>query len=220
MAQGSTKSSQRSSPARKRRTTSSGNGAAPKTRSRASSNRSGSSRSGSSRSGSSRSGSNRSGSNRSAAATRSKAQSKGPIASARDAVTSGVGDVTSTVSDGAQSAGQAIGTVAGKAKVPAAAGGAALAGLVGGVAIATRGGGKRKLLGMPVPGTRRPLVKLKVKTPRRKAGPKDLVKAGSQMAELATEMRLAREQLNSGGRRRSPVEVVLEGLTARRGRGS
>jgi hypothetical protein len=206
MAQSSSKSSQGSTGARKRRTTSSGNGSAPKSRSRASTNRSGSSRSGS---------------NKSAAATRSKGtrQSKGPIASAREAVTSGVSDVTSGVSEGAQSAGHAIGTVAGKAKVPAAAGGAALAGLVGGVAIATRGG-RRKVLGVPIPGTRRPLVKMKIKTPRRKAGAKDLVKAGSQMAELATEVRLAREQLDSSSRRRSPIEVVLEGLTARRGRQS
>jgi hypothetical protein len=42
--------------------------------------------------------------------------------------------------------------------------------------------------------------------------------AGRQMAELASEMRLAREQLGTNGRRRSPVEVVLDGLTARRPR--
>jgi hypothetical protein len=212
MAQSSSKSSQGSTGARKRRTNSSGNGSAPKTRSRASASRSGSSRSGSSnRGGSSRSGS-RSGSSRSRGTT----QSKGAIATARDAVTSGVGDVTSGVTEGAQNAGQAIGTAANKAKVPAAAGGAALAGLVGGVAIATRGG-RRKVLGVPIPGTRRPLVKMKIKTPRRKAGTKDLVKAGGQMAELANEVRLARQQLDSN-RRRSPIEVVLEGLTARRGR--
>jgi hypothetical protein len=215
MAQSTSKSSQRSSGASKRRTNSSGNGSAPKTRSRAST-----SRSGSSKSASNRSGSNRSGSGRSRAATRSKAssRSKGPVASARDAVTSGVSDVTSGVSEGAQNAGQAIGTAASKAKVPAAAGGAALAGLVGGVAIATRGG-RRKVLGVPIPGTRRPLVKMKIKSPRRKAGTKDLVKAGGQMADLANEVRLARQQLDSN-RRRSPIEVVLEGLTARRGRQS
>jgi hypothetical protein len=210
MAQSTSKSSQRSTGARKRRTNSSGNGSAPKTRSRPSASRSGSSRSGSSNRGGS-SGS-RSGSSRSRGTT----QSKGAIATARDAVTSGVGDVTSGVTEGAQNAGQAIGTAASKAKVPAAAGGAALAGLVGGVAIATRGG-RRKVLGVPIPGTRRPLVKMKVKSPRRKAGTKDLVKAGGQMAELANEVRLARQQLDSN-RRRSPIEVVLEGLTARRGR--
>ena len=126
-----------------------------------------------------------------------------------------------TVAGGAQSAGQAIGTAATKAKRPAMAGGAALAGLVGGMAIASRGS-RRRLLGVPVPGTRRPLVK--IKTPRRNSVAQDVAKAagqmgsaGRQMAELATEVRLAREQLNSG-RRRSPVEVVLEGLTSRRPR--
>jgi hypothetical protein len=90
------------------------------------------------------------------------------------------------------------------------------------MAIAARAGGRRRVLGVPVPGTRRPLVK--IKAPRRKTGTKELVKAagqmgsaGRQMAELATEVRLAREQLDSN-RRRSPIEVVLEGLTARRGR--
>jgi signal transduction histidine kinase len=34
------------------------------------------------------------------------------------------------------------------------------------------------------------------------------------VAELATELRRARENTN-GGKRRSPVEVVLNGLTAR-----
>jgi len=136
-------------------------------------------------------------------------------------VVSGAQNTKEAVAGGAQSAGQAIGTVAGKAKGPALAGGAALAGLVGGMAIAARGG-RRRVLGVPVPGTRRPLVK--IKTPRRNGVTKDVVKAagemgnaGRQMAELAAEVRLARQQLHSG-RRRSPVEVVLEGLTARRGR--
>jgi hypothetical protein len=66
-----------------------------------------------------------------------------------------------------------------------------------------------------VPGTRRPLVQ--IKAPRRKGVAKDVVKAGGQMAELASEVRQARQQLD-GGRRRSPIEVVLDGLTARRGR--
>jgi hypothetical protein len=73
-----------------------------------------------------------------------------------------------------------------------------------------------------VPGTRRPLVQ--IRTPRRNSVAKDVVKAagtmgkaGGQVAELATEVRLARQELE-GGRRRSPIEVVLDGLTARRGR--
>jgi hypothetical protein len=140
-----------------------------------------------------------------------------PVESVRETVSSGVQSVAS----GAQHTGQAIGGAASKAKGPALTGGAALAGLVGGMAIAARGG-RRRVLGVPVPGTRRPLVQ--IKAPRRRGVTKEVVKAagqmgnaGRQMAELATEVRLARQQLDSGGRR-SPIEVVLEGLTARRGR--
>jgi len=117
------------------------------------------------------------------------------------------------VTEGAQTAGQAVGTVASSAKVPAVAGGAALAGLAGGMALAARRG-RRRVLGVPVPGTRAPLVKIKA---GRNPSAKQLLKTGGQMAQLANEVRLARRQLD-GGRRRSPIEVVLDGLTARRGR--
>jgi hypothetical protein len=128
-----------------------------------------------------------------------------------------------TVAGSAQSVGHAVGTAASKAKGPAIAGGAALAGLVGGMTLASRGG-HRRVLGVPVPGTRRALIN--VKRPSRANTTRDLVKAagrmgnaGRQMAELATEVRLAREQMDvNGSRRRSPVEVVLDGLTARRPR--
>ena len=77
-------------------------------------------------------------------------------------------------------------------------------------------------LGVPIPGSRRPLIQ--VKRPARVKTTRDLVgaaghmgKAGRQMAELAGEVRLAREKIGTG-RRRSPVEVVLDGLTARRPR--
>jgi hypothetical protein len=139
----------------------------------------------------------------------------------REALSSGAQSTRDTVAGGAQNAGHAIGTAASKTKGPAIAGGAAIAGLVGGMTLASRGGRKR-VLGVPVPGTKRPL--LKVKRPTRVKTTRDLMKAaghmgnaGRQMAELATEVRLAREQMGNG-RRRSPVEVVLDGLTARRPR--
>jgi hypothetical protein len=137
--------------------------------------------------------------NGSAPKTRSSASS-GPVASARE-----------TVVGSAQNAGHAVGSAANAAKVPAVAGGAALAGLVGGLAIAR--GGRRKVLGVPVPGTRRPLVKIN----GRGSGTKQLMKTGRQMSELAVEVRQARQQLATE-RKRSPIEVVLDGLTARRGR--
>ena len=137
------------------------------------------------------------------------------------AVKERVQSASETVTNGAQSAGQAIGSAASKAKGPALAGGAAIAGLVGGMTIASRGG-RRRVLGLPVPGTRRPLIE--VKRPTRVKTTRDLMKAaghmgnaGRQMAELATEVRLARQEIGNG-RRRSPVEVVLDGLTARRQR--
>jgi hypothetical protein len=140
-----------------------------------------------------------------------------PVETVRETVSTGA----HTIANGAQQTGHAIGEAASKAKGPALTGGAALAGLVGGVALAARSG-RRKVLGVPIPGTRRPLVQ--IKTPRRNNVAKDVVKAagnmgkaGGQMAELASEVRQAREQLDAR-QRRSPIEVVLQGLTSRRGR--
>jgi hypothetical protein len=170
--------------------------------------------------------SRKNGSTRSASAKRSQAARRGQAARRRsnsgngasagpvDAVRHTVSSGAQTVANGAQSTGHAIGEAASKAKGPALTGGAALAGLVGGMAIAARGS-RRKVLGVPIPGTRRPLVQ--IKAPRRKGVGKDVVKAGGEMAKLAGEVRMAREQLDTR-RRRSPIEVVLEGLTSRRGR--
>jgi hypothetical protein len=115
------------------------------------------------------------------------------------------------VLDNAKSAGAGIGSVAQKAKGPALAGGAAMAGLIGGLVLRGRTGPKR-VLGVPLPGTQRPLVKLSA--PRRRTRGKDLVKAAGEFGELASELRLAREELEAK-RRRSPIEVVLDGLTHR-----
>ena len=150
----------------------------------------------------------KSGSTRAASTRRSRAARRS--SSGNGSSPSPVDAVRDTVSNGAQS----IASGASKAKGPALTGGAAIAGLLGGMAIVARGG-RRKVLGVPIPGTRRPLVQ--IKTPRRKGVAKDVMKAGGQMAELASEVRQAREQLNSR-QRRSPIEVVLEGLTSRRGR--
>jgi hypothetical protein len=151
---------------------------------------------------------------------------KGALESVKETIGDSAKSAKETVTDGVQSTGDAVGTAAKKAKGPALAGGAALAGLAGGLAIAARAGGPRKVLGLPVPGTRRPLVK--ITTPRRvkrKGVSKDLLKAagevgsaGRQAGELAGEVQRVRADLDRG-RRRSPIEVVLEGLTSRRVRG-
>jgi len=138
-------------------------------------------------------------------------------------VASGAQNTKESLANGAKSAGGAVGGAARKAKGPALAGGAALAGLAGGLAVAGSRGPKR-VLGVPVPGTASPLVKVKVPRRTRSRVGKDLIKAsrevgtvGRQVGELTSEMRQVREHLDST-KRRSPIEVVLQGLTARTSR--
>jgi hypothetical protein len=115
-------------------------------------------------------------------------------------------DAGATAKDAGKAAGKTVGRAASKAKVPLLAGGAALAGAAGGIALGTHQARRHKgLVGK---------VKPKVK-------PHDLAKAakrvgdfGAQMGHFANELQRARE--DSNGHSRSPVEVVLQGLTTRR----
>jgi hypothetical protein len=100
----------------------------------------------------------------------------------------------------AKDVGRTVGRAASKAKVPLMASGAALAGAAGGVALGVH----------------------QARRHRGFAGidSADLAKAarkvgdfGAQAGEIALEVRRAREA--NGGGHRSPVEVVLQGLTAR-----
>jgi hypothetical protein len=114
--------------------------------------------------------------------------------------------VVESVEETAKDAGSSIGRAAGKAKVPLMAGGAALAGAAGGIALGASQAHRKS--GLP------------------KVNGKDLAKAakkagdvGAQVGEIALEVRRARETTNGNGRHRSPVEVVLQGLTSRGPRG-
>jgi hypothetical protein len=100
---------------------------------------------------------------------------------------------------------------AAKARTPAIASGAALAGLVGGIALSRRNPGK-KVLG----------VRLGTGTARSASASlaeaaKDIGAFGEHVGELANEVRIVREGV-SDRHGRSPIEVVLEGLTTRRKR--
>ena len=102
------------------------------------------------------------------------------------------------MSKAADKATNAVGSAAKKATVPLVAGGAAIVGAAGGMALGAR--------------------------QTRRNNRHNLAKAargvgtlGTQMGRLASEIHQARESGN--GKHRSPVEVVLEGLTARRSRG-
>jgi hypothetical protein len=108
------------------------------------------------------------------------------------------------VEETAKDAGGKVAEVASKAKVPLLAGGAALAGAAGGLALGAHQAHRKSGLG--------------------KVSSKDLAKAarkvgevGAQVGEVALEVRRARESTNGNGKvHRSPIEVVLQGLTSRR----
>lgn len=103
---------------------------------------------------------------------------------------------TTAVGDTAAKATSAVGTAASKAKVPLIASGAALAGAAGGAALGVRQARRhRHGLGKAA---------------------KSAGTLGVQMGHLASELQRNREATN--GQHRSPLEVVLEGLTARRSR--
>lgn len=116
-----------------------------------------------------------------------------------------------TVEETAKDAGQTVGGAVSKAKVPLMAGGAALAGVAGGLVLGAHqvrqnGVGARVL-------SRRP--KAKVRSRDLATAAKEVGSFGAQMGRLATELQQAREAAGNGSHR-SPVEVVLDGLTARR----
>ncbi|HYG97127.1 MAG TPA: hypothetical protein VD741_08470 [Solirubrobacterales bacterium] len=94
--------------------------------------------------------------------------------------------------------------------MPLVAGGAALAGAAGGLALAASKTGKKSGLGKAM--ARRPKIKVTSKDVARAA--KEVGNFSAQVGEVANELQRAREAAD--GKHRSPVEVVLQGLTSRR----
>ena len=105
----------------------------------------------------------------------------------------------------AKSTGDAVGSTAKKLRTPALAAGAGLAGLAGGIAL-TRSR-QRKVLGVPLPGRN---------TTKHLAGAaKNIGALAEQAGHVAEQARVAGEALGGDEARRSPIEVVLQGLTRR-----
>ena len=146
-----------------------------------------------------------------AKATRSKPKASRSKTSRSSSSNGGspVDAVRHTVKDKAKTTGQAVGGVAGKARVPLIAGGAALAGAASGIALASRHDRRNSL----VKAMRKPKIKLTSRDVAKAA--KEVGNFSAQMGELASELQRAREE-SGNGKHRSPVEVVLQGLTARR----
>jgi len=115
-------------------------------------------------------------------------------------------------------AGQTVGKVASKAKVPLVAGGAAIAGAGGAMALAAaskqgRKGKVGKNLKAAMP--KKPKVKINSKDLAKAA--KQVGKVSAQVGEIADGIQRAQGSSNGdGSKHRSPIEVVLQGLTARR----
>lgn len=107
--------------------------------------------------------------------------------------------------------GGVVSKAASKAKLPLVAGSAAAVGAVGGLAVGARQARRHKVIAGAM--ARRPLVKLHSRDLANAA--KEVGSFGAQMGRLASELQQARE---GNGKHRSPVEVVLDGLTARRKR--
>ena len=111
----------------------------------------------------------------------------------------------------AKEAGDAVATAARRAPSGALAAGAAAAGLAGGLVLGARGRGMMKttkVLGIRV--GRRGRARAIGRGARRAAA------AASKASSTADDIRAIRQQLEHANRR-SPVEIVLDGLTHRRG---
>jgi hypothetical protein len=135
--------------------------------------------------------------------TNSRSQTKAK-AKPRSNGSNKVQPVKDKVQPAVKDAGQAVGGAVSKAKVPLVAGGAALAGAAGGLALGARQARRSK----PV----------KVRSQDLAKAAKEVGHFGAQVGRLASELHQARESMRNGGNgvHRSPVEVVLDGLTARR----
>jgi len=111
--------------------------------------------------------------------------------------------VASKVEQPVKDAGHAVGEAVGKAKMPLVAGGAALAGAAGGLALGARQ-------------ARHARKRVKVRSQDVTRVAKEVGGFGAQVGRLASELQHAREASKNGSAHRSPVEVVLDGLTSRR----
>jgi hypothetical protein len=126
----------------------------------------------------------------------------------KDAVSKTASKGKNAVSDTAETGARAVATAADKVKWPAVAGGAALAGLAGGVALGAKrtSGGKRLGIHGHGGGTGKSLLRAS----------ENLGRVSENVGQFAAEVRRTRETIEEGSKHRSPIEVLLRALTARR----
>ncbi len=142
--------------------------------------------------------------------TRGKSRSSSNGAKASSNGSSSKHSNVEAVKNAVGDAGQTVGKVASKAKVPLVAGGAAIAGAAGGMALAASKKGRKSGLGKAM--ARRPKIKIDSKDIAKAA--QGVGRVSTQVSEVAGGLETAASGRN--GKHRSPIEVVLQGLTARR----
>lgn len=146
---------------------------------------------------------------------KASAKPKAPRAKSNGSASHGSGveavrNVAEEAGDKARNAGKTVGKAASKAKVPLVAGGAAIAGAAGGMALAASKKGRKS-----------GLAKAMSHRPKIKVDSKDVAKAARGVGSLSAQVNEIAGGLESAasgknGKHRSPIEVVLQGLTARR----
>lgn len=136
-------------------------------------------------------------------ASKAKRSSTSKNGTARvDAARNAVGETAKHAGHSVGEAASSVGRAASKAKTPLLAGSAAVAGVAGGIALG------RSSKARP----RRPKVKIDSHDLAKAA--KEVGQFGMDVGQLAAELRRNREAAH-GTKRRSPIEVVLQGLTNR-----
>jgi hypothetical protein len=148
--------------------------------------------------------------------SRAKAKRPGSQRRSANASSNGVSKrakaVRDSVEDAGQKAGHAGSQAASKAKLPLIAGGAAMVGAASGLALAASRSKGSKVLGMRMPKT-----KVKISSKDVVKGADKVARAGEKIGRLSTGFReIQGTRDSSNGNDRSPIEVVLQGLTRRR----
>jgi hypothetical protein len=150
--------------------------------------------------------------NGSASRGRSRAMASSRRSTSRSANSKGaIGTAKDTTINGAKTAGNAVASAAQQFKGPAIAAGVGLAGLAGGVAL---GRAKdKKSLGISLRGRGA----AKETSKKLSSAVKDVGAVADRTGQIAERVRLASEAIagKQTAPRRSPIEVVLEGLTRR-----
>jgi hypothetical protein len=153
-----------------------------------------------------------------ASRSRSKASPSSSRASSRNGaskvVPDGLKSALDAVEDAGQKAGKATGKAASKAKVPLIAGGAALVGAASGMALNAARSNSSKVLGVKMPKT-----KVKIRSKDLAKAADRIAGAGEQIGRLSTgirEIQGSGHADNGNGQHRSPIEVLVQGLTRRR----